>query len=135
MPSSVTVQDTPSMGEAMPVAARDDDHSCRPQEAGYIFQEEQWKQAQSKQKTVEAINRCAPVASRGSGAVLLPTELAVLDSILGDDIVIRLGGGFVLLTSVGSDAESMASWTGVHRAFRLEIFQTPGTPFISHTGL
>lgn len=140
MPSSVTVQDTPSMGEAMPVAARDGDCSCRPQEAGCVFQEEQGKQAPSKQKTMEAIHRCVPASYKSSSSGfmgvggLLPTELAVLDSILGDDTVISLGGGFLLLTSVWSDAASVASWTGVHRASRLEIFQTPGIPFIFHTG-
>lgn len=80
--------------------------------------------------------KAPPVSFLGAGGgELLPTELAALDSILGDDTVISLGGGeFVLLTSVWSDAASMACWTGVHRASRLEIFQTPGTPFSSHTG-
>lgn len=99
MPSSVTVQDTPSMGEATPVAARDGDCSCSPQEAGCVFQEEQGKQAPSKQKTAEAIHRCVPASYKSSSSSftgvgvggLLPTELAVLDSILGDDSVISLG--------------------------------------------
>lgn len=58
------------MGEAMTVAASDGDCSCRPEEDGCVFQEEQRTQALSKQKTLEAINRCAPASYKSSSSKL-----------------------------------------------------------------